>query len=39
VTRLVRLRIGDVRLGGLAPGEHRELTFEEALALRGPAAG
>ena len=39
VTRLVRLRIGDVRLGGLAPGEHRELTLEEALALRGSAAG
>lgn len=39
VTRLVRLRIGGVRLGGLAPGEHRELTLEEVLALRAPAAG
>ena len=39
VTRLVRLRIGGVRLGGLAPGEHRELTREEVMALRGPAAG
>ncbi|MGZ5292913.1 MAG: pseudouridine synthase [Actinomycetota bacterium] len=39
VTRLVRLRIGGVRLGGLAPGEHRELTLEEVLALRGPIDG
>ena len=34
VTRLVRVRIGPVRLGRLAPGEVRELTHEELLALR-----
>jgi 23S rRNA pseudouridine2605 synthase len=39
VSRLVRLRIGGVRLGGLPPGEHRELTLDEVLALRGPADG
>jgi pseudouridine synthase len=33
VTRLLRVRIGPVRLGGLAPGEHRELTPDELLAL------
>jgi 23S rRNA pseudouridine2605 synthase len=33
-TRLVRVRIGPVRLGGLAPGELRELTHEELIALR-----
>lgn len=39
VTRLVRLRIGGVRLGRLPPGAHRELTLDEVLALHGPADG
>jgi 23S rRNA pseudouridine2605 synthase len=34
VTRLVRVRVGDVRLGGLSPGERRELTHDEVVALR-----
>ena len=34
VARLVRVRIGPVRLGRLAPGELRELSHEELLALR-----
>lgn len=34
VTRLVRVRIGAVRLGGLPPGEWRELTHDEVVALR-----
>jgi 23S rRNA pseudouridine2605 synthase len=34
VTRLVRLRVGAVRLGGLPPGELRELTHDEVIALR-----
>jgi 23S rRNA pseudouridine2605 synthase len=34
VTRLVRVRVGPVRLGSLAPGDRRELTHEELLALR-----
>ncbi len=33
VTRLVRLRIGPVKLGRLAPGAHRELSTEEVQAL------
>ena len=33
VTRLVRVRVGPVRLGRLAPGEIRELTQEEVIAL------
>jgi 23S rRNA pseudouridine2605 synthase len=33
VTRLLRVRIGPVRLGGLAPGESRALTAEELLSL------
>jgi pseudouridine synthase len=33
VTRLLRVRIGPVRLGGLPPGNHRELTPEELLEL------
>jgi 23S rRNA pseudouridine2605 synthase len=33
VTRLLRVRIGPVRLGGLAPGAHRELTPDELLDL------
>jgi 23S rRNA pseudouridine2605 synthase len=38
VTRLVRVRIGAVRLGRLAPGAHRDLTLEEVRAL-SKAAG
>jgi 23S rRNA pseudouridine2605 synthase len=34
VTRLVRVRVGSVRLGGLGPGELRELTHDEVIALR-----
>ena len=34
VTRLVRLRVGPVTLGGLSPGAVRELEHEEILALR-----
>jgi pseudouridine synthase len=34
VTRLVRVRVGAVRLGGLAPGELRELTHDEVIALK-----
>jgi 23S rRNA pseudouridine2605 synthase len=34
VTRLVRLRVGPVRLGRLAPGAVRELTSDEVVALR-----
>lgn len=34
VTRLVRVRVGAVRLGGLPPGEVRELTHDEVIALR-----
>ena len=33
VTRLLRVRIGPVRLGGLPPGEHRALTPDELLDL------
>lgn len=33
VTRLVRVRVGGVRLGRLPPGEHRELTIDEVRAL------
>ena len=38
VTRLVRLRIGPVGLGGLRPGTYRELTVEEIRGL-AEAAG
>lgn len=38
VTRLVRVRIGAVRLGRLAPGAHRALTIDEVRAL-SKAAG
>jgi 23S rRNA pseudouridine2605 synthase len=38
VTRLVRVRVGAVRLGRLAPGTHRDLTVEEVRAL-SKAAG
>jgi 23S rRNA pseudouridine2605 synthase len=34
VIRLVRLRVGEVRLGRLPPGERRELTHQEVVALR-----
>jgi 23S rRNA pseudouridine2605 synthase len=34
VTRLIRVRVGAVRLGGLPPGERRELTHDEVIALR-----
>jgi 23S rRNA pseudouridine2605 synthase len=34
VIRLVRLRVGGVRLGRLRPGERRELTHQEVVALR-----
>ena len=33
VTRLVRLRVGPVKLGNLAPGALRELTPEEIRSL------
>jgi 23S rRNA pseudouridine2605 synthase len=39
VTRLVRLRVGPVRLGGMAPGEVRELTREEIQDLALAAGG
>jgi pseudouridine synthase len=39
VTRLVRVRVGPVTLGRLAPGEVRELTHDEVVALRRAAAG
>jgi 23S rRNA pseudouridine2605 synthase len=38
VVRLVRLRVGPVRLGGLRPGDVRELTSAELIALRDAAA-
>ncbi|HEX5937741.1 MAG TPA: pseudouridine synthase [Actinomycetota bacterium] len=34
VVRLVRVRVGAVRLGDLPPGERRELTHDEVVALR-----
>jgi 23S rRNA pseudouridine2605 synthase len=34
VTRLIRVRVGAVRLGGLPPGERRALTHDEVIALR-----
>jgi 23S rRNA pseudouridine2605 synthase len=34
VVRLVRVRVGPVRLGDLPPGERRELTHDEIVALR-----
>jgi len=39
VTRLVRLRVGPVKLGGLAPGAVRELSPAEVRALRAVTAG
>lgn len=39
VTRLVRVRVGAVRLGGLPPGERRELTHDEVIALRQATTG
>ena len=38
VTRLVRVRVGPIRLGRLKPGERRELTAEELLELQRAAA-
>jgi 23S rRNA pseudouridine2605 synthase len=38
VTRLVRLRVGPVLLGGLAPGALRELEADEVRALSEAAA-
>ena len=38
VTRLVRVRIGPIHLGRLKPGERRELTADELLALQRAAA-
>jgi 23S rRNA pseudouridine2605 synthase len=37
VVRLVRMRVGPIRLGGLAPGAHRELTRAEVVALDNAA--
>lgn len=34
VTRLVRVRVGAVKLGALPPGDRRELTHDEVVALR-----
>jgi 23S rRNA pseudouridine2605 synthase len=39
VRRLVRTRIGPVRIGALAPGEWRELTPGEVRALERGLAG
>jgi 23S rRNA pseudouridine2605 synthase len=39
VTRLVRVRIGPINLGRLKPGERRDLTADELLALQRAAAG
>jgi len=39
VTRLVRLRVGPVRLGTLSPGELRELTRQEIQELARAAGG
>ena len=39
VSRLVRVRIGPVRLGSLGPGERRELTHDEVIALRRAVDG
>jgi 23S rRNA pseudouridine2457 synthase len=37
--RLVRTRIGDLTLGELKPGEHRELTETEVRAIRALVVG
>jgi 23S rRNA pseudouridine2605 synthase len=37
VTRLVRIRVGPIRLGGLMPGEVRELTVDELRGLHRAA--
>jgi 23S rRNA pseudouridine2605 synthase len=39
VRRLVRTRIGPIRVGTLAPGEWRELTTGEVRALERATAG
>jgi 23S rRNA pseudouridine2605 synthase len=38
VTRLVRVRVGPVRLGGLKPGEERALTADELMQLQRAVA-
>jgi 23S rRNA pseudouridine2605 synthase len=37
VTRLIRVRVGPITLGGLAPGEVRELSHEEIVTLSAAA--
>jgi len=37
--RLVRVRIGDLSIGELKPGEHREMTETEVRAVRGLVVG
>jgi 23S rRNA pseudouridine2605 synthase len=39
VRRLVRTRIGPLRIGSLRPGEWRELTAHEVRAVERAAAG
>jgi pseudouridine synthase len=39
VLRLVRVRVGAVRLGDLSPGERRELTHDEVVSLRQAVDG
>jgi 23S rRNA pseudouridine2605 synthase len=39
VVRIIRVRIGELRLGTLKPGEWRHLTAQELSALKKPAAG
>jgi len=39
VMRLVRVRVGAVRLGDLSPGERRELTHDEVVSLRQAVDG
>ena len=36
--RLVRVKIGEVSLGGLPPGKFRELTPAEVISLKGGAS-
>jgi 23S rRNA pseudouridine2605 synthase len=38
VVRLVRVRVGSLRLGSLAPGDWRQLSTAEVAALRGASA-
>jgi 23S rRNA pseudouridine2605 synthase len=39
VTRLIRVRVGPITLGGLAPGELRELSHGEIVALSAATGG